>query len=372
MISQSGKRPRIRVLLVDDSPLALEIIGRMLSTEPSIELCGTARDGVQALELIPRLRPHVICTDLHMPGMDGLELIRQVMARHPLPILVLSVSVQKAQTGNIFDMLDAGALDIVAKPRGGLNENSDVIARELIAKIRVAAGVVVFRRHARADATPRKVPCRTGVVATSAPRIICIGASTGGPQAIESILHALPVSFPLPLLCIQHIAEGFMEGLVDWLARKCKISVRIAKDGEAPLAGTAYFAPEGRHIAIDDKGCFRCLASANGQVYRPSVDLALSTLASHCGSGATGVLLTGMGRDGAKGMGEIARSGGITIAQDNASCVVFGMPKAAIDAGAARFILPLDRIAAALIHVANEEFPKLDILQNTSIQQERT
>lgn len=350
------ERRRIRVLLVDDSPLALEIIRRMLATDPAIELCGTARDGAEALTLIPRLRPDVVCTDLHMQGMDGLALIREVIMRHPLPILVLSVAVQQEQSTTTFAMLEAGALDIIAKPRGGLTEPDALVARELIAKIKVAAGVIVLRRSRRPPAAALP-PAALEAARQPPPKMIGIGASTGGPQALEAILHQLPATLPVPLLCIQHIAEGFMAGLVDWLAHSSRLPLRLACEGEAPRAGTAYFAPEGRHLEIDASGRFRCRASAPGETHRPSVDLALTALARHGGSGAVGVLLTGMGRDGARGMDAIARAGGVTIAQDEASSVVFGMPQAAIEAGAARFVLPLESLAAALVRVAHGQPP---------------
>ena len=358
----SGNSRKIRVLLVDDSPLALELIRRMLARAPEIEIGGTAANGARALELIPALKPDVICTDLHMPGMGGLELTHEVMQRHPLPILVLSVSVQADQTDNIFNMLEAGAIDIVAKPRGGLESDLDATARELIRKIRIASGVVVIRRHARGataakqdvrNATRSEAPPALRISAPNAPRIIGIGASTGGPQALESVLKALPADFPVPIVCIQHIAEGFMRGLVDWLAKLCRIKVCTADEGTEPLAGTASFAPEGRHIEIDELGRFRCSDADRGFGHRPSIDLALASLVRCYGTGALGVLLTGMGSDGVQGLLAIARAGGLTIAQDEQSSVVFGMPRQAIEAGAARFVLALDRIAPALIDVAN-------------------
>jgi len=355
--SAATGRRRIRVLLVDDSLLALEIIRRMLAAEPRIELCGTARDGAEALDLIPRLRPDVVCTDLHMPVMGGQELIREVVARHPLPILVLSVAVQKDQSAAIFEMLEAGALDIVAKPRGGLCEHDEALARELIAKIKVAAGVIVLRRRRRPAMPPPVAAFASAAARLPVPEIIGIGASTGGPQALEAILRQLPAGFPLPLLCIQHIAEGFMAGLVDWLAHSSRVPVRFARDGEVPCGGTAYFAPEGRHLEIDNSGRLRCREHVSGEQHRPSVDLTLAALARRCGSAAMGVLLTGMGRDGAQGLGAIARAGGLTIAQDAASSIVFGMPRAAIEAGAAHLVLPLDRIAPALIRIACGEHP---------------
>lgn len=325
--------------------------------EPRIDVCGTAHDGIEALALIPRLMPDVVCTDLHMPGMSGLEFTREVMARHPLPILVLSVAVQREQVGNIFDMLEAGAIDIVAKPRGGLRQPSEEVGAELVRKIKVVAGVVALRRHRRPCATvaPAPSPPVTATPRRTMPRIVGIAASTGGPQAIEAILGRLPATFPAPLLCIQHIAEGFMDGLVDWLARTSRIAVRIAEEGSVPLPATAYFAPDGMHLEIDRCGRMRCSREERGKIHHPSADLALGSIARTYGRDAVGVVLTGMGRDGVLGLGEISAAGGVTIAQDMASCAVFGMPQAAIAAAAARIVLPLGQIAPALIRIVNGE-----------------
>ncbi|MBI2316141.1 MAG: chemotaxis-specific protein-glutamate methyltransferase CheB [Betaproteobacteria bacterium] len=355
----NGAGAKIRLLLVDDSPLSIEIIRRMLATAPEIEIAGTAGDGRQALDLIPRILPDVIVTDLHMPGMDGLALTREVMARHPLPILVMSVSVQADQTHNIFRILEAGALDILAKPRGGLEADFGVTAYDLIRKIRILSGVKVIRRYRpagepAAEKAAAPLPAFTG----TRPRIIGIGASTGGPQALEKLLGRLPGDFPAPLLCVQHIAHGFLPGLVEWLASTCPMAVRIAEQGAMPLAGVAYFPPDDRHLEIDDSGRFRCSASVPQAGHRPSVDIAMSSLARHYRDAAAGVLLTGMGGDGAQGMLDIARAGGLTIAQDEESSVVFGMPKRAIELGAARHVLALEQIAPALIDATNRSKDK--------------
>jgi two-component system chemotaxis response regulator CheB len=340
-------------MLVDDSPLSIEIIRRMLATAPEITVVGTASNGEEALELIPRVRPDVICTDLHMPKMDGVELTHMVMTRHPLPILVLSVSVQAEQEHNIFQMLEAGALDILAKPRGGLEADFGVTAHDLITKIRILSGVkVIGRRGAAAGSVARGVPPTLTAPGTSQPRIIGIGASTGGPQALERILGNLPADYPLPLVCVQHIAQGFMQGLVDWLASSCRIRVRTAIEGAPAHAGTAYFPPDDRHLEIDDAGAFRCSSALPLGGHRPSVDIAFSSLARCYGAAAVGVLLTGMGQDGAQGMLDIARAGGLTIAQDEESSVVFGMPKRAIELGAARHVMPLNQIGPALCGLA--------------------
>lgn len=353
MNQQSAAGGDIRVLLVDDSPLSVEIIRRMLATAPEIVVVGAGKNGLHALELIPQVRPDVIVTDLHMPKMNGLEMTREVMARHPLPILVLSVSVQPEQTHNIFQMLEAGALDILAKPRGGLDSDFGVTAHDLITKIRILAGVkVIGRRPAAVAAAAKQTPPSLAGPAAPAPRIIGIGASTGGPQALDTILRHLPPDFPLPLVCVQHIAEGFMRGLVDWLATCCRIHVRTAEEGAAPQSGTAYFPPDDRHLEIDDAGVFRCSSALPFAGHRPSVDIALSSLARRYGAAAVGVLLTGMGQDGAQGMLDIARAGGLTLAQDEQSSVVFGMPRRAIELGAARYVLPLDQIGPALRELA--------------------
>jgi len=351
--SASAAGRDIRVLLVDDSPIAIELIRRMLATAPEIVIVGAAGNGVEALALIPQVRPDVICTDLHMPTMNGLELIREVMVRHPLPILVLSISVQADQEHNIFQMLEAGALDIMAKPRGGLESDFGVTAHDLITKIRILSGVKVIGRR-RAPVGAATTPMLPSLLSLSAtpPRIVGIGASTGGPQALERVLGHLPADFPLPLLCVQHIAEGFMQGLVAWLAGCCRIRVCTANEGDQPLAGTAYFPPDNRHLEIDDGGGFRCSSALSLAGHRPSVDIAFASLARRYGAAAAGVLLTGMGQDGAQGMLDIARAGGLTIAQDEASSVVFGMPRCAIELGAARHVLPLDQIGPALCALA--------------------
>ncbi|MFH1603773.1 MAG: chemotaxis-specific protein-glutamate methyltransferase CheB [Pseudomonadota bacterium] len=344
----STPRSPIRVLLVDDSPIAIEIIRRMLANAPDILVVGTAANGVEALELIPRIRPDVVCTDLHMPEMDGLAFTRVVMARNPLPILVLSVSVRDEQTRNIFQMLEAGALEILAKPRGGLEFDFGIIANDLMTKIRILSGVKVIGRRRSAAVDAAATPLPPSGLPASLPRIIGIGASTGGPRALEQVLRYLPADFPLPLLCVQHIAQGFMHGLVTWLASCCRIRVRTADEGARPLAGTAYFPPDDRHLEFDEAGTFRCSGALPFGGHRPSVDIAFSSLARCYGAAAVGVLLTGMGQDGAQGMLEMARARGLTIAQDEASSVVFGMPKRAIDLGAARHVLPLDQIGPTL------------------------
>jgi two-component system chemotaxis response regulator CheB len=346
----------IRVLLVDDSIITLAILKRILASAPEIQVVGTAINGQEALDIIPTLQPDVICTDLNMPVMDGLELTRAVMKKFPRPILVLSVSVQKEQTSNIFQLLEAGAIDVMAKPLGGVGMEYGLDARELIGKIKILAGVVVIRKHwkepyATAPSSGNIMP----LIKAAPLRIIGIGASTGGPQAFHEILTHLPGNLPVPVICVQHISEEFMQGLVDWLAPQCQLKIMTAETGIEPQPGTVYFPRGGSHLIVDSQGRLEC---TNGSIYdghRPSVSVTFKSLAQHYGSEAAGVLLTGMGRDGVEGMLAIAQTGGTTIAQDEESSIVFGMPKEAIAANAARYVLPLPKIASALLKLLNQD-----------------
>ena len=209
-------RPPITVLLVDDSPVALALLRRALATSPDITVVGTASNGREALEMIPKLQPAVVCTDLHMPEMDGVELTRQIVSLYPRPVLVISTSTTETDHHSIFRLLEAGALDVLPKPLSGRADDYQKMASELVSKIKILSGVYVFRR--------RPAPASGGGVSASshesqgpAPRIVVIGASTGGPQAIREILSHLPGDFPLPVLCVQHITHGFLPGLVEWL-----------------------------------------------------------------------------------------------------------------------------------------------------------
>jgi two-component system, chemotaxis family, protein-glutamate methylesterase/glutaminase len=339
----------VSVLLVDDSLIALTILSRMLSTSPDIQVVGKARSGREALELIPRLQPAVICTDLHMPDMDGIELTKEIMGRFPRPILVVSAAVHPEDAHNVFSLLEAGAIDVLPKPRVGLAGDEQRVAQELIRKIKIISGVVALTR--RQKILPGSTQLQAGPSSppmAPRPRIVAIGASTGGPQALRTILAQLPVDFPAPILCVQHISDGFLGGLVDWLASHCAMSVRIARSGEQPLPGTIYFPQEGAHLEIDKTS--RLVSSHKAPVdgHRPSVTVTFKSVAEYCSEGAIGILLTGMGSDGAQGMQEIFEAGGITIAQNEESSVVFGMPKQAIALGAVKYVLPVQNIGFLL------------------------
>ena len=338
----------IRVLLVDDSPIALHILQRLLSSSPDIQVTGTASNGREALALLPELSPDVICTDLHMPVMNGLEFTRAVMNTSPRPILVVSVSVEPGSL-NVFRLLEAGAVDVYPKPRAILAADHKKLARELAAKIRILAGVHVFRHN---KPTPPRLPLP--LPPRSPMRIVAIGASTGGPQALREIISHLPTGFPAPVMCVQHIGSDFLSDMISWLAEVSLLPVRKAAQGEVPQAGVVYFAPEAVHLELDGGGRFNLSHTPPCDAHKPSITVTMRAVARWFGSGAVGVLLTGMGRDGADGMAAIAAAGGVTIAQDEASSVVYGMPREAVTLGAAQHVLPLEQIAPALIALASQ------------------
>jgi len=333
----------VRVLLVEDS---LPILKQMLSASPEVELVGAARNGKEALELIPQVRPEVICTEFEMPVMDGLGLTKEVMTKEPRAILVIDKPATKEVSHKIFQLLEAGAIDVFPKP----NESDyQAYRKELIKKIKILSGVMVLRKRQVSPAVgslPKNVPsadCRQSEF-----EIIVIGASTGGPQALQHILSQLPADFPIPVICVQHICKGFLYALVDWLASNCPMQVKIAQPGETPKPGTVYFPPENTHLEFDADGRFLASISPLSNGHRPSIDVSFKAASRRFGKAAIAVLLTGMGQDGAKGMQSIAQVGGLTIVQDERSCVVFGMPQRAIELQAASHILPLREIAFML------------------------
>jgi two-component system chemotaxis response regulator CheB len=267
------------------------------------------------------------------------------MASTPRPILVVSVSVEPGTPG-VFKLLEAGAVDVLSKP--GILEAEDAhFAAEFAAKVRVVAGVQVFRRRQVTSAVlppPVIEPMKAGPAT-----LAVLGASTGGPQALQKILGALPADFPLPLVCVQHIGGEFRPELLAWLGQATPLAVRLARAGEYPMPGSVHFPPADTHLEFDRAGRFVLTQNPPCSGHRPSVTVSMQAAARQFGAGTVGVLLTGMGRDGAEGLSSIAKAGGLTIAQDEATSVVFGMPGEAVALGAARHVLPLEQIAPTLI-----------------------
>jgi len=349
----------IKVLLVEDSKISLVILRRILNEFPQFEVVGEAQNGLEALILISKVKPDVICTDLHMPQMDGLELTMEVMSRNPIPILVLSVSVQQEDTHHIFDVLEAGAVDICPKPLAGLTTENHKFKREFTNKISIISGVRVFKRKRKYSLHRPAVNLQDLTTAPTKsypqPKIIAIGTSTGGPPALQEIFSQLPANFPVPILCVQHICHGFLQGLIDWLQPTSKLPIQIAETGKRPQPGIIYFPPEQHQLELDKQGNFNCSNSTEFDGHCPAATVTFESIARVYGKKSTAILLTGMGKDGAKGMLTVAKAGGLTIAQDQATSIIFGMPKEAIELGAAREVLPLNAIAPMLLELLQKE-----------------
>ena len=352
----------IRVFLVDDSPLALVMLKRFLATSPAIELVGTARDGLEALASFERAQPDVICTDYLMPNMDGLALIQRTMEVFPRPILVISSTIDPQESHRAFPLLQAGAVDVFPKPTASAPFEQS--AAELVQKIKLLSGIRVIRRlassttHTDISQKPTAAPAPTlplslPVEKTKLIRLIAVGASTGGPQVLQTLFSDLPKDFSCPILCVQHISRGFLAGLVDWLDSQCRVHVKIAAHGELALPGTIYFPQEDTHLEVDKHRRLLCAQMPPVGGHRPAITTTFEAVARHFGHSALGILLTGMGSDGAPGLESIQRAGGTTWAQDEASCVVFGMPKQAIALGAVQSILSPPQIARALIRLTH-------------------
>jgi len=341
---------QIRVLVVDDSLVAREMLQQILASDPAIKVVGTAQDGAEAVTSVAKLRPDLVTMDIHMPKMDGLAAIEQIMAFTPTPILVVSSSVHGEGVGRAFDALSGGALEVVKKPEPRDWEDLERIGRDIIRRVKYLSRIKVIThirgRHARPEID---VPAFDAAPVSAGGRsLVAIGSSTGGPSALLNVLGRLPGDFPVPLVVAQHIADGFIPGLVTWLNSGCAIQVRAAEDGDTLQPGVAYFAPTGCNLEVEGtRICFT--PTRRAQLYVPSADVLFESIARTVRSRAVGVLLTGMGADGAAGLKVLHDTGAATIAQDEATSTVFGMPKAAIDLGAASSVLAVNDIAAELV-----------------------
>ncbi|WP_256081978.1 chemotaxis-specific protein-glutamate methyltransferase CheB [Massilia sp. YIM B04103] len=339
----------LRVLVVEDSLTVRMHLCELLASDPAIELVGQAEDGKQAIELCQALRPDVISLDMMMPVMSGLAATEYIMAYCPTPILVVSSSVNRGELFHTYDALAAGALDVMEKPLPGQQgwEANYLAMLKLVARVKVVT-------HLRGRSTPP--PPRANPPAALTParplRLVALGASTGGPRALVEVLGALPVDFPLPLLIVIHIAEPFGSAFAEWLNDHCALGVRLARHGEELPTRGVLLAPPDQHLQLRGRQLV-CEQGPARQFCRPSVDVLFESLAQECGSAAVAVLLTGMGQDGARGMLALRTAGALTIAQDETSCVVYGMPREAAQLGAAQRILPLDEIGPALAALAH-------------------
>jgi two-component system, chemotaxis family, protein-glutamate methylesterase/glutaminase len=335
----------VRVLVVDDSALMRKLIPQILATDSSIQVVGTAMDGNFGLKKIEELRPQVVTLDLEMPGMGGLDMLKEIMRSHRLPVIVVS-SHSTDGASVTLKALALGAFDFVAKPQD-VSARMPEIARELIAKIKAAAQSKGIRITPVAEAhRPAEKTVASNKVAPS--RVVALGISTGGPNALQFMLSQLPADFPGTIVVVQHMPEGFTDMFARRLDETCAIQVKEAQSGDMLLAGRALVCPGSRHIKVKrlplgDVVVLSDEPRVNG--HRPSVDVLFKSLAEEFGPRGLAVLMTGMGDDGANGMGAVKNAGGMTIAQSEDSCVVYGMPKAAIERGYAIRVVPLDAMA---------------------------
>lgn len=343
----------IRVLVVDDSNVSRMMLTHILEQDPGIRVIGAVGDGQAALDFVNRHAADVVLMDIHMPGMDGFEATRRIMETHPVPIIVCTATANPTEIATTFRVLEAGALACVQKPVGPEHPGFDCEAAAIREAVRLMSEVKVVRRWARARLAPPPAPARPADTAPVAAEVtfIGIGASTGGPQALQEILAGLPGRFPVPILVVQHIAPTFLPGLAEWLNQTTGLKVQIGAYGVCPLPGHVYLAPDDFHMGISRGGRILLTREAPQHHLRPAVSYLFRSLADVCGPAAVGVLLTGMGKDGAAELKLMKERGAITIAQDQESSVVHGMPGEAIALGGVTHILPADRIADVLVSV---------------------
>jgi two-component system, chemotaxis family, protein-glutamate methylesterase/glutaminase len=345
----------IKVLVVEDSSVARELLVGVLAADPEIEVIGTAHDGKEAIEFVNRNKPDVITMDIYMPIVSGIEATRKIMETNPVPIIVVSGSWSPEEAETTFRVMEAGAIAIVQRPTGPGHPDHTRMVVELLQTVKAMSEVKVVRRWPRSRKGSPVPPARTDNMQTAALPLQChginaiaIGASIGGPIVLQTILSNLPSDLPAPLLIVQHMASGFIEGMLAWLQETSRIQLHIAKDAEQPIPGQAYFAPDGRHMGVDRSGRICLVDSNNENGAKPSVSYLFRSVANAFGKNGVGLLLTGMGRDGAQELKLMKDKGALTIAQDKESSVVYGMPGVATEIGAATYTLSPDRIIEVL------------------------
>ncbi|MDF1549585.1 MAG: chemotaxis response regulator protein-glutamate methylesterase [Bacteroidales bacterium] len=349
---------KIRVLIVDDSAIVRNALAEIFNSDPKIEVMGTASDPYIAAKKIQKEVPDVISLDIEMPRMDGLTFLKKIMSQHPIPVVVISSLTEKG-TQTALKALEYGAVEIITKPqfhsKQSIEESKiklcDIIKAAAISRLKRKSNVrqMAVEPKLSADAVIPKV--RTQSLPKTTDIVVAVGASTGGTEALRVFLEALPVDAP-GVIIVQHMPEHFTRSFADRLNEICKIHVKEAEDGDSVLQGKVLIAPGNKHMLLRRSGARYYVEVKDGPLvnrHRPSVDVLFRSTAVYAGSNSIGVIMTGMGDDGAKGLLEMKEAGAQTIAQDEASCVVFGMPKEAIKLGAANYTLPLDKIAMQVL-----------------------
>ncbi|MEW6982823.1 chemotaxis response regulator protein-glutamate methylesterase [Colwelliaceae bacterium 6471] len=338
---------KIKVLIVDDSALIRSLLSQIIKSDKQLELVGAAPDAYEAREMVNRHRPDVITLDIEMPKVDGLTFLDRLMKARPTPVIMIS-SLTEQGAEVTLRALELGAVDYLAKPKIDIAKGIEAYTEQIITKIKMAARANVRKHHHTSAPTER-------LMFKTTEKIIAIGASTGGTEAIREVLVNLPVDSP-GIVITQHMPPGFTRSFANRLNDLCRIQVSEAQGGERIMPGQAYLAPGDKHLVVVKSGADYRLALDDGPRFsnhKPSVDIMLRSIADQVGQNAIAVILTGMGKDGAMGIAEIAERGGYTIAQDEETSLIFGMPAAAIRTGKIRQILPLNKISEQLIKVLN-------------------
>jgi two-component system, chemotaxis family, protein-glutamate methylesterase/glutaminase len=344
----------IKVLVVEDSPVVREFLVHILGADPGIQVIGTANDGELALDAVARKRPDVITMDIHMPKLDGLEATRRIMETHPTPIVIVSGSTDPCEVATTFRAMEAGAVAVLRRPAGIGHPDHEASAGELVQTVKLMSEVKVIKRWPRAGRHPEAPrPAEASRLQEAKVKVIAIGASTGGPPVLQTILAALPKDFPVPVLVVQHMAAGFTQGFVQWLAQTSSLPIHLATHDETIRPGHVYVAPDEFQMRVERGGKIVLTKDEPENGLRPSVSYLLRSVAEVYGREAVAGLLTGMGRDGAEELRLLRDKGAVTFAQDKDSSVVHGMPGAAIKLDAATLVLSPEKISATLASMAS-------------------
>ena len=345
----------ISVYIVDDSRVARDYLRHLLEADPSISVIGEASSGEEAVEFMQANRPDVITMDINMPGMDGHEATSMIMGANPVPIVIVSAHYDKSHVEQSFRAIEAGAIAIVEKPPGPGHPAHKEAVRELIQTVKLMSEVKVVRRWARGVQKPSA--SRAFRTEKKEVKVVVIGASAGGPPVLQTVLSGFEADFPVPIVVVQHIARGFIDGMVEWLGGVIEMKVSVASDGERLLPGHIYFAPDGFHAGVEPGGTIVLSQSELENGIRPSVSYLFRSAARAFGAEVIGVLLTGMGRDGALELRFIKDRGGVTIVQDRETAVVYGMPGEAIKMGGASLVLTPEMIPVRIKSLVNGRWP---------------
>jgi two-component system chemotaxis response regulator CheB len=346
----------IKVLIVDDSPVARDLLKFIINSDPDLSVIGTAESGEKAIEMLSTMEPDVITMDIVMPRMNGFEVTKRIMQKNPIPIVIISGDYTPENMEQSFRAVDAGALAILPKPAGVKDSHFEQKAAEIIETIK-AISTIKMGNHLplKKEKAELKFVETANYNEEQLPQVeaIAIGASLGGPKALSELFSALPKDFSVPIFVVQHISEGFTKGFVDWLQKNCPLEVRIAKNGEQACPGCVYIAPDKQHLEVKP-GSIIALTDEPKIGICPSISVLFKSFANVYGPHSIGVMLTGMGRDGADEMLLMRQKGAFTIAQNEQSCVMFGMPKEAIKIGAAQTVLPLELIGPKILRIVSQ------------------